>query len=191
MGGGVIAFLGASGAGKSTLAAFLAQADYPLVADDICLLDPAAPAEARVLPVAPWLKLWRGSLEALGHSANGLTQTFSDEDKFRVPMAHPMASASMPAAVEPGRLPLRAVVVLDRREAGSGVELATLKPVQAITQMMKFTYQAYLLDWLGLRGEHFASCGKGLEGATAYICVRDWGFDSLPAVVDRLRAEFE
>jgi hypothetical protein len=203
IGDGVVAFLGASGAGKSTLAGYLSQAGYALVADDICLLDPGAAPEERVLPVAPWLKLWRASLEALGHDADGLTQTFTDEDKFRLPLNRPpsrpredagdaLPLTALPLVVQDDRLPLRAVVVLARHEAGSDnkVMLIPLTPVQAIGQMMKFTYQAFLLDWLGLRGEHFASCGKALEGAKAYNCERSWGFEELPEILDRLRQEF-
>ena len=192
IGDGVVAFVGASGAGKSTLAAYLSQANYPLVADDICLLDPAALFVRRVLPVAPWLKLWRASLEALGQGTEGLTQTFTEEDKFRFPVGRqlPGTNEAMPAVSQDDRLPLRAVIVLER-SSEPGARLTALAPVQAIGQMMKFTYQAFLLDWLGLRGEHFASCGKGLEGAKAYACERQWGFDSLPAVLDCLREEFD
>jgi hypothetical protein len=196
MGGGVVAFLGASGAGKSTLAAYLSGAGYPVVSDDICLLDPSAPAESRVIPVAPWLKLWRASLEALGHSTDDLQQTFTDEDKFRLPASRFPAFSEAEAGITSGgegRLPLRAVIVLERREVGSprlGATLEVLRPVQAIAQMMQFTYQAFLLDWLGLKAEHFTSCGKGLEGATAYTCIRNWTFDSLPDVLDCLQKEF-
>ena len=193
MGHGVVAFLGASGAGKSTLAGFLTQAGYPLVADDICLLDPGAPVESRVLPVAPWLKLWRGSLEALGHGTDGLAQTFTDEDKFRLPVGRPGSGAAeeskLPVLLDDS-LSLRAVVVLERA-AGTGVTLTPLKPLQAIGQMMKYTYQSFLLDWLGLRGEHFAHCGKGLEGVQGFTCARSWGFEDLPQVLEVLKAEFE
>ena len=77
-----------------------------------------------------------------------------------------MPVTALPVVVQDDRLSLRAVVILAKREVGgnNGVTLAPLTPVQAIGQMMKFTYQAFLLDWLGLRGEHFASCGKALEG---------------------------
>jgi hypothetical protein len=187
MGDGVVAFLGNSGAGKSTLAAFLARAGNPLVADDLCLLDPEAPAAERVLPVAPWLKLWRSSLEALGQGTDGLVQTFSDEDKFRVPTGG--AGLDVTRVAENVRLPLRAVVVLERGQGG--VKLLPLNPVNAIAQMMRFTYQAYLLGWLGLQEEHFSSCGKGLAGASAYTCERAWTFESLPTTMERLREEFE
>jgi hypothetical protein len=42
---GAVAFLGASGAGKSSIAAFLSRRGHRILADDICLVDPAAPRD--------------------------------------------------------------------------------------------------------------------------------------------------
>jgi hypothetical protein len=99
VGDGVVAFLGHSGAGKSTLAAFLHRRGYPVVSDDICLLDsrspgtdPSAatsaddwkPAPTFVVPVAPALKLWRSALDALGASPELLPRVFSADDKYRL-----------------------------------------------------------------------------------------------------------
>ena len=82
---GVVAFLARSGQGKSTLAAHLAQRGFRVLADDVCLIDATQPA-AMVIPTAPWLKLWRNSLENLGGQAKGLERVFSDDDKYRLPL---------------------------------------------------------------------------------------------------------
>ncbi len=182
MGGGVVAFLGASGAGKSTLAAFLARAGYPLVADDICLLDPRAEAAVRVLPIPPWLKLWRGSLSALGHSPEHLPRTFTDEDKYKLPVHHFPAVNGTP-------LRLKALVFLERTEAGS-MRMTRLNAAQAIAGMMKFTYQSFIPDWLGLQTEHFAGCAASLGEAPVYRCERPWGFDALPVLLSSLERNF-
>src|SRR6185437_15564144 len=81
-GEGAIAFLGSSGAGKSSLAAFLARAGYRVLADDICVIDPTASRYRRVLPVAPWLKLWSATLDAMGEPSSGLPLVFSADEKY-------------------------------------------------------------------------------------------------------------
>lgn len=185
MGGGAVAFLADSGAGKSTLAGFLASRGYPLVADDICLLDPDSSADERVIPVAPWLKLWPSALEVLGHDASAFSQTFTDEDKFRVPT---LASA----AVENGRLPLNAIVILKKQAENLPPEamFCRLGAVQSLVEAMRFTYQKYLLEWLGLEKEHFARCGLAISGSQAFEWYRPWGFEELEGAVELLSSKF-
>jgi hypothetical protein len=84
-----VAFLGASGAGKSSIAAFLARRGHRILADDICLVDPAAPHDRRMLPVAPWLKLWSATLDAMGESSRGLSRIFTDDEKYRYTLEEP------------------------------------------------------------------------------------------------------
>ncbi len=184
MGGGTVAFLGDSGAGKSTLAAFLVSRGFQLVADDVCLLDPDAHPSARVIPVAPWLKLWRTSLDALGRHEDGLTRTFQDEEKFRVPVG------SIDQAAEE-RLPLSALVIL-RRSAGadSVPELVPIRAAQSVVESMRFTYQQYLLEWLGLQEDHFRRTSMAIAGAGVFIFNRPWGFQEVDSVLDVLVRQF-
>ncbi len=82
----MVAFLARSGQGKSSLAAHLAQRGFRVLADDVCLIDTRS-GPAMVIPTAPWLKLWRNSLEILGRQAEGLERVFSEDDKYRLPLA--------------------------------------------------------------------------------------------------------
>ena len=100
---GAVAFLGASGAGKSSIAAFLSRRGHRVLADDICLVDPAAPRDQRVLPVAPWLKLWSTTLDAMGESDRGLPRVFSDDEKYRYALQQHEAST-----------PLAEIILLER-----------------------------------------------------------------------------
>ena len=80
--GRVTALLGESGAGKSTLAAFLERAGDRVVCDDVCLLAEDGDGMG-IVPVAAWLKLWRGAMEALGEEMEEGARTYGDEDKYR------------------------------------------------------------------------------------------------------------
>src|SRR6202012_638909 len=89
-GKGVVAFVARSGQGKSSLAAHLVQRGFGVVGDDVCLIDTAM-ERAMVIPAAPWLKLWRNSLETLGKQADGLERVFSEDDKYRLPLKSPLS----------------------------------------------------------------------------------------------------
>lgn len=184
MGSGTVAFLGDSGAGKSTLAAFLVERGFPLVADDVCLLDPDAEPGARVIPVAPWLKLWRTSLDVLGRDEDGLSRTFKDEEKFRLPVGGVNQAAEK-------RLALSALVVLKRNAApGTAPTLVPVRAAQSVVESMRFTFQQYLLDWLGLQEEHFLRTSMAIAGAGVFILDRPWGFEEIENVLELLVHQF-
>ncbi len=172
---GVVAFVGESGQGKSSLAAHLAERGFPVIADDICLIDPALPGELMVAPAAPWLKLWRTSLEGLGRPADELTRVFSDDDKYRLPLASQSESQ-----------PLRALVFLDRATASAAVKLEELSAIAAVPRLMNLTHQAYLLEATGQRKESFLRCSRVCSQARAFRLLRPWGAEHMGATVDAL-----
>lgn len=67
--GAVHAFTGVSGAGKSTLAAALGNRGFPLMADDVLVLDLNDPDQVLCLPGHKRMKLWEDALELTGTSA--------------------------------------------------------------------------------------------------------------------------
>lgn len=175
---GAVAFLGHSGAGKSSLVAFLAQRGHPILADDTCVVDPLAPLPRRVLPVAPWLKLWRTTLDALGERSEGLPRTFVDEDKYRFAMP-----ADQPATA------LAEVIVMGHAEPGSEAETTRfekLAPAHAIRAVLELTYQFWLIQATGQTERYFLRCGQALEGVRVYRMRRPWGFDAMEATLAAL-----
>jgi hypothetical protein len=171
---GVVAFLANSGQGKSTLAAHLAQRGFRVIADDICLIDAAPPGAAMVIPTAPWLKLWRNSLENLGRQAEGLDRVFSDDDKYRLPLT---------PVLQPE--PICKVVFLGGNEVSSTATVIEEVPrVEAIPLLMDLTHHSYLLEATGQREENFLRCGRVLSQARAYRLIRPWGLMHLESTVD-------
>jgi hypothetical protein len=167
---GAVAFLGASGAGKSSIVAFLARRGHRILADDICLVDPAAPLHQRVLPVAPWLKLWSETLDALGESSDGLPRIFSEDDKYRYNLQH-----------EQGRTALAEIVLLERGENDARADFEQLTPVHAVRGVLEFTYQFWLIEAMGRMEKYFLRCGQALEGVRVTRMRRPWGFDAMEA----------
>jgi hypothetical protein len=173
---GVVAFLANSGQGKSTLAAHFAERGFRVIADDVCLIDATQPGAVMVIPTAPWLKLWRNSLENLGRRAEGLERVFSEDDKYRLPLA---------PVLEPE--PISKLVFL---EGSSSTVTATViddvPRLQAIPLLMNLTHHSYLLEATGQREENFLRCGRVLSQARAYRLIRPWGLMHLESTVDAL-----
>jgi hypothetical protein len=173
---GAVAFLARSGQGKSSLAAHLAQRGFRVLADDVCLIDPTPAGEVMVIPSAPWLKLWRNSLQHLGEQAEGLQRVFSEDDKYRLPLAHGLAPE-----------PICKLIFLENTEESlSAIKIEEVSAVEAIPLLMNLTHQAYLLQATGQRQKSFLLCGRVASQARAYRLIRPWGLTHLKSTVDTL-----
>jgi hypothetical protein len=171
---GVVAFLARSGQGKSSLAAHLAQRGLRVLADDVCLVDPTPADEVMVIPTAPWLKLWRNSLQNLGRQAEGLERVFTEDDKYRLPLQTAWQ-----------REPIRKLVFLETDDQSSSpVRIEEVPRARALPLLMNLTHQAYLLEATGQRQENFLRCGRVLSQARAFRLTRPWGLDHLQSTVD-------
>ncbi|HEY3988108.1 MAG TPA: hypothetical protein VGM02_02335 [Acidobacteriaceae bacterium] len=172
---GAVAFLGASGAGKSSIAAFLARHGHRILADDICLIDPAAPPDRRVLPVAPWLKLWSATLDAMRESSRGLSRVFSDDEKYRYTLHQHQAPT-----------PLAELILLERAESQAEPSFERLAPVHAVHAMLDFTYQSWLVRATGQTENYFLRCGEALDGVRVTRLRRPWGFEAMETTLAAL-----
>ena len=171
---GVVAFLGHSGQGKSSLAAHLAARGFTVMADDICLIDPSLPGPTMVVPTAPWLKLWRASLENLGRPADALFRVFSEDDKYRLPLT-PMRESH----------PLHMLVFLDRAPSPV-VRMEEVSSFAAVPQLMDLTHQAYVLQATGQQEENFIRCSRIASQVKAFRLSRPWGLEHLEPTVDAI-----
>jgi hypothetical protein len=172
---GAVAFLGASGAGKSSIAAFLSQRNHRILADDICLVDPAAPRDQRVLPVAPWLKLWSATLDAMGESSRGLPRVFSDDEKYRFELNRHEAPT-----------PLAELILLERAENQTEATFERLTPVHALHAVLDLTYQSWLVRAMGRTERYFLRCGEALDRVRVTRMRRPWSFDAMEATLSAL-----
>jgi len=171
---GVVAFLGRSGEGKSSLAAYLALRGFTVLADDVCLVDSGSSGPAMVIPTAPWLKLWRNSLNLLGRQVQGLERVFSEDDKYRLPLAYTLHPEPI------GRL----VFLETNSNHASVVEMQELSAVEATPLLMDLTHQAYVLEATGQLDQSFLRCSRVSSQARAYRLIRPWGLEHLESTVD-------
>jgi hypothetical protein len=173
---GVVAFLANSGQGKSTIAAHLARRGFRVLADDVCLIDATQPGSSMVIPTAPWLKLWRTSLENLGTKAEGLDRVFTDDDKYRLPLVPVLTPEPI----------LRLVFLEGNAIPSASIKIEEVPRVQAIPLLMNLTHHSYLLDATSQQEENFLRCGRVLSQARAYRLIRPWGLMHLESTVDVL-----
>jgi hypothetical protein len=177
--GPVIAFLGESGAGKSTLAACLQRRGYPIVSDDICLLDPGADPP-RVICVAGWLKLWRQSFDHIGEIPQEQHRVFSTDDKFRLFLP----------ATDPAPRILRRVVLLEKAPSSDAAPALTqLTTPEAIAALMDQTYVAYVPTLMGQQARIFRQCARIFQHAEAFRLTVPWSLDRIDDVLDLLERE--
>jgi hypothetical protein len=102
-----VALAGVSGTGKSTLAAVLAKRGHEVLADEVCVIDPAAPGGPAVLPSFPRIKLWRDSVEALGFSPHLFEANRAGQEKYHVVFRSAVGTV-------PDPVPLRAILLLSQ-----------------------------------------------------------------------------
>ncbi|WP_269747040.1 sulfotransferase domain-containing protein [Elstera litoralis] len=96
--GRAVAFAGASGVGKSTLTAAFLRRGYRVLADDVTVVEVAAPGGPRVLPSFPRIKLWRDSLDGLGLCADGLERSRAQLEKFHLRVEGCFSAEPLPLA---------------------------------------------------------------------------------------------
>jgi hypothetical protein len=145
-----------------------------VLADDICLIDFAHKDQAMAIPTAPWLKLWRNSLQTLGQQPDGLERVFSEDDKYRLPLEN---------VLQPE--PIGKLVFLETGE-GSVTGMQEVSAIEAIPLLMNLTHQAYVLQATGQRRQNFLHCSRVLSQAAAYRVIRPWGLTHLQSTVDAL-----
>lgn len=139
---GAVAISGDSGAGKSTLAATLTLQGIPILADDICVVDPSTPGGPVVWPSVARLKLWRDTVERLGLPIGSLECVREGIDKYAmhdVPMFH----------TEPTRL--SAVYHLTRRAgAGGAPPPDRVEGFAAVKLLHRCLYRPQIASAMGL-----------------------------------------
>ncbi|HEY0832750.1 MAG TPA: serine kinase [Azospirillum sp.] len=98
IGGRAVAFSGVSGAGKSTLAAAFRRRGFPVLADDVTVVDVEAPGGPLVLPAFPRVKLWRDTMDALALPLEGLERSRAELEKFHLPLGDGFQAEPLPLA---------------------------------------------------------------------------------------------
>jgi hypothetical protein len=145
VGSGAVLIMGAPGAGKSTTAATLVRRGFPLISDDVAVLESTGMSHAVHIGPA-YLRIYENSAVAAGWPA-GLPRLFHHpifDEKRYVDLADETRDA------EP--IPVQAIYVLERHmEWRSGKTIQPLRPRQGLQHLLANGYCNRFLDDEGRR----------------------------------------
>ena len=138
---GVVAFIGWKGMGKSTTTAALHSRGYPVITDDLLVIDIKG-ENIMVQPAFPGLKLLpEAAIAALGDDPEQLPKLHPDGEKRERRVQDKFASET---------IPMRAIYVLDYCEPG---ESSSIEPLSAREAWVELTRHAFGLRILGSAGD--------------------------------------
>jgi hypothetical protein len=180
--GEAVLFCGASGSGKSSLVAALSAAGYPVLADDVGLIQTASSGRPMVAPDGRRLKLWADAMSSLSISSKFDAAVRPGILKFWV---DPQTTAS------PEALPLRAVYFL-RAEAPphrSGIE--PLSSLVVLALLRQNAYRPRLVKLLGQEADWLERSLSVIHASDAFHLTRRWSFDALPGCIEALQRHWE
>ena len=165
-----VAFAGPSGRGKSTLVAALHDRGYPLIADDMTVID-AQQTPPIVQPGFPRVKLWPDSASALSH------------DIEELPLIHPERTKRSVASerFHQDALPIARCYLLEDGDAESSAEIAG---PEAVLTLIRSTYQASWMHDSGAAGANLVQCAALANSGVVRRLARRRDFSVLPAVLD-------
>ncbi|MDY7014224.1 MAG: hypothetical protein SVX43_11620 [Cyanobacteriota bacterium] len=154
-----VAFLGPPGAGKSTLAAALARRGYPILSDDLVVLN-RQNQQFWVPPGYPRLRLWKESAIALFGRASSLPRivpTHPTWDKRYLDLSKDGYGFPVQA------FPLERIYYLaQRQDRPEFPQLESLKTQPAMMALIANTYTTYLLD-KAMRATEFQTLSQLLQ----------------------------
>jgi hypothetical protein len=175
--GEAIVFLGDCGYGKSTLGAALLARGFPVVSDDLTVIERAGDDGWAVHPGVPRLKLFPGVARALlGFEANG-TPMHSGTSKIVLSLSG--------AQVNRRRLPLRALYALSDPDDGcrrhTRVDVEPLSGRTAFLEVIRASFNPLVVDSHRLANQ-FAFATRVVSGVPVRRLTYRRDLDVLPAV---------
>lgn len=175
--GECMAFVGPSGSGKSTIATMLAARGYPLISDDICVLNSGPCQTIRACPASPALKLWADTLHALGRNPSRCVREVAGVEKYLV-------------AVESGfytePLPLRQIHLLVESEGGGAIRIAPVSTNKSLRIILANVYRPEFAVAAGRMDALFSTSVQVASTISVFSVCRPKNYERMNEVLERL-----
>ncbi|MBV8781693.1 MAG: hypothetical protein JO353_09880 [Phycisphaerae bacterium] len=175
--GRAVAFAGDVGQGKSTTASAFHAAGYPMLTDDLVVVDCAAP-QPMVLPGYPHVKLLNETAEHFGVDAKSLKPLDSDQGK---------GIRRLSAGYHATPVPLGGICIL---EDAAQLSVAPMPPQFALRNLICHAFVARLTEFLertGTAQRHFRDCTTIVGRELVWSLKRPRDLMQLPNLVQRVR----
>jgi hypothetical protein len=179
--GHAVLVCGPSGSGKSTLAAALSQRGFPILADDVCVIEFDQAGAPCVRPESRYVRLWGRTIGTLSLEARKGPPLRSAIQKFYV-------DAGTPAVEE--ACPLRAVYRLQAAGGPHRAGIVRYNPAEAAITLRRCAYRPRYVAASGRRAEQFQHVARVAGRAGVFDLRRVLTFDALPGTVDALAAHW-
>lgn len=147
VGDGCVVFAGHSGNGKSTLAAAFHQRGYPLLSDDLAVLDD----NLFVQPAYPQIKIWQSTADMLNIDTSNLKRIRYHLNKFAYPL-DTEAFCSTP-------LPIKAMYIISTDNLGT-THFEEIIGANKFLPLRNQTYRIGQIKGLGLKKPHLELCAN-------------------------------
>jgi hypothetical protein len=176
--GGAVLFCGPTSAGKSTLAAALGQRGYPIICDDLCAIDLAAPGEPRAVADTTTLKLWAQAAKQLDLEPGPPVRAALRKHHV-LPPAGAVAAASV-----------RAIYVITEARPSDTPGIARPNIVDVALLIRSSAFRPNVMRALGQRGAYLAAAAQLANAAGVFTFKRRLGFERMDAALDELEAHW-
>jgi hypothetical protein len=176
--GGAVLFCGETNAGKSTLAAALGRRGYPMICDDLCAIDPAAPGGPRALADAATLKLWALAIQSLDLEAGSPLRAGLRKHHVLPP------GGAITAA------PVRAIYVLREARPTTPAGMGRANVVDQAILVRRSAFRSMVMRALGQKAAYFAVTARLAAAAGVFTFTRPFGFEQMDGVLDELEGHW-
>lgn len=176
--GRAVAFLSHHGGGKSGLAAAMVQAGFPLLTDDLLVLEEMEDRwEAR--PAYPEMRMWPDEAAHFAGPPEDLPLVQVDSEKRRVAIGDGGFGSFLDASV-----PLACIYLASRRlEGDGGIEIQPVLRSEALIELVRHSFSPRLVEAAGLQPARLDRLARLVRAVPVRRLVYPSGFDRLPEVV--------
>lgn len=177
--GRAVAFLSRHGGGKSGLAAAMVQAGFPLLTDDLLVLEETA-ERWEVRPAYPEMRMWPDEAAHFVGPPEGLPLVQADSEKRRVAVGDGGFGSFLDAST-----PLACIYLASRRPGGDGdIEIRPVSRSEALIELVRHSFSPRLVEAAGLQPTRLDRLARLVRAVPVRRLVYPSGFDRLPDIVN-------
>lgn len=176
--GHAVAFVSRHGGGKTGLAAAMVQAGFPLLTDDLLVLEEREGRwEAR--PAYPEMRMWPDEAAHFAGPPEALPLVQADSEKRRVAIGNGGLGSFLDASA-----PLACVYLASRRPERDGdIEIQPVSRGEALIELVRHSFSPRLVEAAGLQPARLDRLARLVRAVPVRRLVYPSGFDRLPEVV--------